>query len=300
MSLTENLESLAKRLPPRVARGAKRIAVYPRYFHQARASRRGFREFGRLYPQKLLFVAGLPKSGTTWLERMLSSYPGFHDVLIPNATSHELATGGSHDYELPSETLSRFENMLVVAKMHIHGSPHNVQVLRRAGVKYVVLYRDLRDVAVSHVFYVRQTPWHPEHPLYSKLSVEAGLGLFARRTLAPFADWVRSWHENADSDRSLFIRYEDMLADTRAVMTQVAEHFQLDSSDETIASIVHTHSFDRLSGGRTPGQMESQSFFRKGVSGDWMTYYTPELRAAYKNEIGTFLIDFGYERDLSW
>jgi hypothetical protein len=300
MNATQGLESLAKHLPPPIAREGKRLAVYPRYLQQRRACRRGFHEFGALYPQKVLFVAGLPKSGTTWLERMLSSYPGFGDVLIPDVASYELATGGSHDYDLPSEIFSRFENMLVVTKMHVHGSPHNVRVLRAAGVRYVVLFRDLRDVAVSHVFYVRQTPWHPEHRLYARLSVEAGLELFAERTLLPFADWVRTWHENADPEMSLLIRYEDMLSDIRTVMRRVAEHFELNSSEETISSIVRTHSFQQLSGGRSRGQVDRQSFFRRGVSGDWRTYFTPTLKDMYKRRLETFLIDFGYERDLSW
>jgi Sulfotransferase domain len=300
LSATQSLEAVSKRLPPPLARGAKRVAVYPRYFHQRRACRRGFRKFGVLYPQKVLFVAGLPKSGTTWLERMLSSYPGFHDILIPAVTSHEYVSGGSHKYDLPSEIFSRFENMLVVTKMHVHGSPHNVRVLRAAGVKYVVLYRDLRDVAVSHVFYVRQTPWHPEHPLYAGLSVEAGLDLFADRTLVSFVDWIRSWNENADPDMSLHLRYETMLSDTPAVMRCVAEHFELNGSEETISSIVRAHAFHQLSGGRAPGQTNTKSFFRKGLSGDWRTYFTPALKETYKRRVGSFLIEVGYERDLSW
>jgi hypothetical protein len=300
MSVTQTLESLAKRLSPPIARGAKRLVVYPRYLHQTQACRRGFRKFGPLYPQKVLFVAGLPKSGTTWLEKMLSSYPGFHDVLIPSVASYEFASGGSHDYDLPPEIFSRFKEMLVVTKMHVHGSPHNVRVLRAAGVRYVVLYRDLRDVAVSHIFYVRQTPWHPEHPLYAGLSVEAGLQVFADRTLLPFADWVRSWHNNADAEMSMLIRYEDMLANAQGVMTSVAEHFELNNSDKMISSIVTAHSFQQLSRGRTRGQMSSKSFFRRGVSGDWMRYFTPTLKETYKRRIGTFLIEFGYEHDLSW
>jgi hypothetical protein len=40
--------------------------------------------------------------------------------------------------------------------------------------------------------------------------------------------------------------------------------------------------------------------FRKGIAGDWKNYFTPELKETYKESIGKFLIEFGYERDLSW
>lgn len=293
--------SLAKLyLPPPLARGAKRLAVYPRYVAQARACRGGFRRFSHLYPQKVLFIAGLPKSGTTWLKKMLSSYPGFHEILIPDVAAYELATGGSHDYDLPPDIFSRFEEMLVVTKMHVHGSRHNVEALRAAGVKYVVLYRDLRDVAVSHFFYVRQTPWHPEYPVYANLAVPEALATFAQRTLLVYVDWVRSWHEHRDPKMSLDLQYERMLSDTTAVMTGVAEHFQLDSSPEAVGRIVEKHSFRGLSGGRSRGQESESSFFRKGVAGDWKNYFTSELKETYKELIGDFLIEFGYEQDHSW
>ena len=301
MSVARWIERLAKRsLPPPLARVAKRVAVYPRYWAQAQACRGGFREFGHLYPQRVLFVAGLPKSGTTWLKKMLASYPGFHELLIPDVAAYELATGGSHDYDLPSDMFSRLADMLVVTKMHVHGSPHNVAVLRAAGVKHVVLYRDLRDVAVSYVFYVRQTPWHPEYPTYAGLSVPEGLATFAERTLEPYIDWVRSWHENRDPELSLELRYEQMLSDPAAVMTRVAEHFQLDSSPETVGKVVDKHGFQELSGGRGQGQESASNFFRKGIVGDWRNHFTPDLKQRYMRLAGDFLIEFGYERNHSW
>jgi len=248
----------------------------------------------------VLFIAGLPKSGTTWLKKMISSYPGFTEVLIPDVATYELATGGSHDYDLPVDMFLRFEGMLLVTKMHVHGSPHNVEVLREAGVRYVVLYRDLRDVAVSHFFYVRQTPWHPEYPLYSRLSVQKGLAVFADRTLLAYTEWVRSWHRNRDREMSLVLRYEQMLSDPFVALTQVAEHFELDSSPETIDRIVEMHRFQRLSGGRGQGEESTTSFFRKGTAGDWKNHFTPELKETYKKNIGDFLVEFGYEQDHVW
>lgn len=289
------LQSLAKSLPPPVARAAKRIGVYPRYYRQALACRAGYRAHGTRYPHPVLFVAGLPKSGTTWLKRMLASYPGFHELLIPDVAAYELHTGGSHDYDLPDDTFRRFDRMLVLSKMHVHGSPHNAALLRAAGVPYVVMYRDLRDVAVSHYFYVRQTPWHPEHPFYARLALPEALIAFAQRTAPAYAGWLRLWQANRDPALSLVLRYEDLLADTHAELTRVADHFGLDSSPATIAAVVAQHSFSRLSGGRTAGQSDAGSFFRKGVAGDWRNHFTPELNALYQEIVGPEPVEFGYE-----
>ncbi|MHC4947860.1 MAG: sulfotransferase domain-containing protein [Planctomycetota bacterium] len=300
MSKQKRLESVARALPPWAGRLGKRLAVWPRSWSQARACRRGFRACADRYPRRILFIAGLPKSGTTWLEKMVSSYGGFHEYLLPDVARHELATGGSHDYELPDDLFARLEGMLVLTKMHVHGSPHNARVLREAGVPYVVLYRDLRDVAVSNFFYVRNTPWHPEHPHYRRASVEAGLLLFAERTLPAYVEWVRSWHANRDPELSRVVRYEQMLADPVAIMTSVADHFGLDASPETVRSVVDAHSFQRMSGGRDAGEASDRAFVRKGVAGDWVNHFTPAVRAAYGRVIGDFLVEHGYEPDLGW
>lgn len=301
MSAYPRLESLARRfLPPVLARTAKRFMVHPRARKQAAACRAGFERYGDRYPHPVLFVAGLPKSGTTWLERMLGSYPGYHEYLIPDVAAHELRTGGSHDYDLPEDMFRRFDRMLVLTKMHVHGSPHNVRLLHEAGVPYAVLHRDLRDVAVSNHFYVRNTPWHPEHRHHAGRTLAEGLRVFADRTLPAYVDWVRSWMTNHDPARGIILRYEEMLTDTAGCMTRLARHFGLDDDPETIAGIVDRNSFRRLSDGRDRGQSSDSSFFRKGVAGDWRNQFTPELKDLYRERIGDFLIEVGDEEDHAW
>jgi hypothetical protein len=300
MSITPTLERMARAAPPPVARLAKRVAVHPRYWLQRRRAGRAFRRHAERYPHRILFVAGLPKSGTTWLERMICGFPGFHEVLIPEVARYELATGGSHDYELPEDMFGRFRGRLVLSKMHVHGSAHNVEVLRRAGVRYVVLYRDLRDVAVSYYFYVHRTPWHPEHPVYRSLDAAEGLEQFARTTLPAYMRWVRSWHANRDPAASIEIRYEQMIRDAAGTLRQVTDLFQLEASPALVDEIVARHSFQRLSGGRAPGHDKAGSFFRKGVAGDWKNHLTPQLRELYRGVLGDFLIEFGYETGPDW
>jgi hypothetical protein len=294
------MEQLARRLPPPLTRAMKRIAAYPRFWLRARRSRRGYRHYGDRYPQPLLFVAGLPKSGTSWLERMLASYPGYELILPPQVTAYELDHTGSEFYELPAGLFRGWRHMLAITKMHVHGSAHNVRVLRDAGVRYVVLYRDLRDVAVSYYFYVRNTPWHPQYERYQDLAPQDALLAFGTETAATYAAWVRSWDTHRDPQASLMLRYEDLLQDPAARMTTVARLFQLDDAPETIAAIVEEHAFRRLSGGRVQGQTNPDSFFRKGVAGDWRNYFSPALRHLYKDQIGDFLVAYGYEKDDNW
>jgi hypothetical protein len=234
------------------------------------------------------------------MERMLSSYRGYREIMIPEAIEYEVENGGSHDFSLPADLFERLNRMLAVLKLHAPGSPHNAQVVGDAGVPYLIMYRDLRDVAVSHVFYVQRTPWHPEHPAYKGLSIEDGLHRFGETLLPEFVNWIRSWHSNRDPEKSLVVRYEELLADTTATFREVARLFELQDDLDTIESIVEAHRFENLSGGRDRGEDADDSFFRKGVSGDWQNHFTPQLKTQYKEVVGQALIDFGYETDMDW
>jgi hypothetical protein len=296
----KKLESIARKLPPWATRFGKRVTVPMRGRDQLKACKKGFKEFGTRYPQPILFIAGLPKSGSTWIEKMVASYAGYHEYLLPAIAKHELATGGSHDFEMPIGMFDNMREMLVLTKMHCHGSVNNVKILEDAKINYVLLHRDLRDVAVSYHFYVHNTPWHPEHKRHHNKSVQEGLSVFAIRMLPAYIKWVHSWKNNANPEHSIQLRYEDMLADPIAGMTNVATLFELDNSIETITAIVEKHSFKNMSGGRSSGESSITSFARKGVSGDWKNHFTPELREQYGRLLSDFLIENEYETNDSW
>ncbi|MEE2912291.1 MAG: sulfotransferase domain-containing protein [Planctomycetota bacterium] len=297
---SKNLETIARKLPPWTTRLGKRIAVHKRAHDQLAACKKGYKKYGDQYLQPILFIAGLPKSGSTWIEKMVASYPGFHEYLLPAVAKYELITGGSHDFELPIDMFKPLKNMLVLTKMHSHGSPNNIKVLHEAGIHYVVLYRDLRDVAVSYHFYVQNTPWHPEYKHHCKATIQEGISIFANRMLPAYIKWVRSWKQNANPKFSIQLRYEEMLVDPIAGMTRVATLFNLDSSPETIGKIVEEHSFNKMSGGRSRGDSSETAFVRKGVVGDWKNHFTPQLREQFGKLIAELLIETADEEDDSW
>ncbi len=288
------LDWFAKRcLPPTVARRAKLIASVPRYHLHRRACRRSWAAHGDRYPHHLLFVAGLPKSGTTWVERMLSSIPGYSSILIPEVTRYELAHGESHTFELPHDFVSRFDRMLAITKMHVHGSIHNCRVLGDGGVPHAIVHRDLRDVAISHIHYVCSTPWHPEHRAYADLGIEQGLRHFGETLLGPYADWVRGWHRHRNPAISTIVTYEEMLNDPSSSLTRIVETFRLPLDLHQIEEIVAAHDFRRMSGGRRPGQERADAFVRSGTTGGWRRHFTPTIESRYREVLGEFPTDLG-------
>lgn len=283
-----------KSIPAFAAPLAKQMIAWPRYYTQLKKSRSQYHLYKHLYPQTTLYVAGLPKSGTTWFEKMLGSFPGFSEVMIPEAVRYEQQHGESHSFELPVNLFQRFHNALVVLKLHAHGSAHNIDVLQRNRINYVVMYRDLRDVAVSHVFYVKRTAYHPEHKVYKTMTTQQALYHFAGTLLPQFIDWVNSWYAHAQSPQSLIIRYEDLLADPYNTMQQVVKHYGIHTTDDSLQTIIKQNSFEQLSGGRSKGQADTSSFFRSGTSGDWKKHFDGPLTRLYNERLSQFNAQYGY------
>jgi hypothetical protein len=181
---------------------------------------------------------------------------------------------------------------LYVMKMHSHGSKHNVNMLKQNNLNYCILYRDLRDAAVSHYFYVRSTPWHPEHQDYYKLDIKEGMIYFSETRLDEWSKWIKSWKDNRDKKRSIEIKYEDMLNKNFETFKKVVKLFNLDDSEKMISSIVEKNSIGR--------KRKEESFFRKGIAGDWKNYFDEEIKILFKKKIANLLIELGYESDTNW
>ena len=139
---------LIRKLPRPVATFARDSLVYPRYWWHAFKCMRGYQQYGRQYKRNVLFVVGIPKSGTTWLEQMLGSYHGYSELLIPEASL------GSDMFVLPENTFTRMRHMLVVMKMHLGATGHRADTSGSIEIAYPVLYRDVRDICISSYNYL--------------------------------------------------------------------------------------------------------------------------------------------------
>ena len=68
----------------------------------------------------------------------------------------------------------------------------------------------------------------------------------------------------------------------------------------TLDEIVEMKSFKKLSGGRTRGEEDASSHFRKGEPGDWANHFTKQHKEAFKDRFNEVLVKLGYEDDASW
>ena len=96
------------------------------------------------------------------------------------------------------------------------------------------------------------------------------------------------------------VKYEDLLENGGHEVKRLLEFLEVDSGDETVRRCIKSTSFEKMSGGRKPGDEDPASFFRKGIAGDWKNVFNERDRQAFKEEAGELLIKLGYEKDNDW
>lgn len=181
------------------------------------------------------------------------------------------------------------------------------------GYRAIHIVRDGRDVAVSgffHVYRNRAAEGDEPSPLVRRVEkvLEGGGGrLFTDEHLRFRA---QSWNDvttavdgllrPALGERYLLLRYEDLLADTRASIERTFAFVGVGCSPQLVSDILEATSFKKMSGGRRAGEQDPKSGRRKGQAGDWKNYFTPRDRALFAALAQPALERFGYEPDASW
>ena len=166
-----------------------------------------------------------------------------------------------------------------------------------------VVVRDLRDTMISLYFSYLKS--HSEldrsildaRTVISRLPLEEGLLYMMDGWLSPSARIQLSWKEAGFR----LVRYEDLIENDVELFEQLLiDECGLNVSAARLKSVVLANRFERYTQGRQRGQEETGHHYRKGVAGDWVNYFTPAIKQAFKARYGGLLVATGYERDLSW
>lgn len=69
---------------------------------------------------------------------------------------------------------------------------------------------------------------------------------------------------------------------------------------ERLLGIAWDHEFEKIAGGRSPGNEDPLSHYRKGTPGDWRNHFRPAHVAAFKARYPGLVPALGYEPDDDW
>ncbi len=282
-----------------------------------------------LLDKQIFFAGGMWKSGTSWFQALLDRHPEIscggeshflislkpalknaleeHNrrILAPqrNPFRHELQEPHPQlaepdlEYLLAGAILCSLQKQMGLKQVRAVGerSTENIRSFDLFAklfpdAKFMQIVRDPRDAGVSLWFQVRRQP--PPEPPGQMLALRDAVKNYAETWSAAVAQAIGfgARHPEAYCD----IRYEDLVAEPVPTFARICRFLGVDDDERVLRRCLEETSFERLSGGRTRGQENRDSFFRKGVFGDWKNHLDAETNAFVIDKAGTLMKNFGY------
>lgn len=276
------------------------------------------------------FLCGPPKSGTTWLQLLLDGHPAVNCageghltdwVLAPlrkllttyneqiernNALIYRERASHAGFSEGEFNAIARFIIDQRFTKLRLRKpdataygdkTPNYAYALGLLTAIYpasrcIFLVRDPRDSAVSMLHQTRRLEKHTGGRIYE-------------RDEDIFEGYLRKWvevgrlylrHRAANPGAAFHLRYEDLIADEPGALRSAFDFLGVSVDDATLEACGRAGRFEILSGGRSRGDADNTSFFRRGEAGAWRSELGDRAAELLTAEVVEVMAAFGYAR----
>ncbi len=178
-----------------------------------------------------------------------------------------------------------------------------IKALTRSGMASVFVYRDPRDMIVSHVFYATEMfPGHGMHRYYNdKLDsmekrINAAIGGvtesgFELKGVRARYDAYKDWLTEPEV---LCIRFEDLRLDQDNTFNRILEYLEENGFQ---SRFTRSDAINILGDELSP---HKSGTFRKGQPGSWREHFTQRNVDYFKQSAGELLVELGYEENNDW
>lgn len=251
----------------------------------------------------VLLGISFPKSGTHLLDQILL---GFANVAPYAKRIHSFYAeydGESGKKRNPQQALIWLDALRPcdIASAHLFARPEAIARVCTPKFAPYFIFRDPRDVVVSHVFYVTDMEArHVHHDYYQSLSdfnARLTVSILGRPDadiefpniadrFAPYLGWL-------DRPEVLTIHFEDLIHDRAATLTSIMEHLLNRVPLQATRYMI----LDSLETSINPKKSPT---FRSGKTGEWKKYFTEEHKKIFKEVAGDLLIRLKYEKNNDW
>jgi len=235
---------------------------------------------------EIILINEFPKCGATWMRRLLS------DILEIDKTKGNVSS---------------------TKKMGVLGPKSIIQRhwLQDKGVyKTIVMLRDPRDVFTSFYFYenyfIKNKCQQDKYGWDINDSDEKNLERYIIYKISNPADSTPGfsieefWNVYKSKENVLIIRYEDLLKYTKKEVVATLKYLGYENVDNSkIDRVIESNDMRNLKK-LDKNKSDKQSFYRKGISGDWKNNFTKEAKEYFKKTYGSLLIEMEYESDKNW
>lgn len=225
--------------------------------------------------RRVVVVGTAHRVGSTWLFNLLRDLGCLRDA-IDEAPAHlhryRALWPGAIDYGW----LARIRGWAILKG---HADPP-ATADEAALARFVTILRDPRDVLVSASFYCAHLPVE-QGGLGEAFRTLTPAQRMERLLLDPYPTLLAELERWQRTPYAIQVRYEALHSQPVAVLAGLAEKLALPVNRRQVKAVVARHEFARITG-RPPGQ-EADAAARKGIVGDWRTYFTDEMIQCFKS-----------------
>ena len=251
----------------------------------------------------ILLSISFPKSGTHLLDQILLGFSKVAPFSKRVHSFHAEYEGESGIKRAPEQALVWLDSLRPcdIASAHLFARPEAVdRVTSPAFVPYFI-FRDPRDVVVSHVFYVTDMEArHVHHEYYQSLpdfNARLKVSILGRPDtniefsniagrFAPYLGWL-------DQSSVLTLHFEDLINDRAATLTRIMEHLLARAPLQSPRELVLSAMEQAINPSKSPT-------FRSGKTGEWKKHFSDEHKRIFKDVAGDLLVKLGYEKNNDW
>lgn len=250
-----------------------------------------------------IFGNAMPKSGSHLLTQILCGLTSLGPVVDPGFPPVNRSEGNR------SLSLWAVQRNLLHMKPgdirygYIHAEDPFISILIQNNWATIFLYRDPRDMLVSHVFYATEMyEGHGMHSYYTEIlnSMEERLNAAIMGVTEPGYE-LASVKERYDSYRGwlnqpgiLCLKYEDLILNRESTLGRLLDY--IESRGFTLNKQRH-EAIGSLMNSIAP---RKSGTFRKGIPGNWREYFTDSNKTLFTQVAGDLLIDLSYEQNHNW
>ncbi len=275
-----------------------------------------------LRPENIVWVFSSGRSGTTWLRDMMKEMSGYSAWEEPRVGS---LFGGFYGNSGPNQLkarnyivaephrktwinsirnfvldgarvrfpeLSGTDHLVIKEPNGSEGAPLLMEALPESRMVFMV--RDPRDVVSSTLDGAREGHWLYEKSQNSAwkkdLKADNDPDEFIKGPARRYLQKVSKAKEayDAHKGRKVFVRYEELNADTLGTMRRIFSELELPVDEQELSRVVRKHSWDSI-----PEDRKGEGkFYRKASPGSWKEDLTPEQARTIEKITGPLLEEF--------
>ncbi|MBN2549648.1 MAG: sulfotransferase domain-containing protein [Anaerolineales bacterium] len=245
----------------------------------------------------------MPKSGSHLISQVIQGLPRIGPFVDPGFMPVTRSEDNSKLSE--QETLENLQRMQPgdIAYGYVKASEPFISALTQPGRATIFVYRDPRDMVVSHVFYATQMhKGHGMHRYYTETlqTMEERIEAAIRGVEEPGSELssVRDKYLGylgwLEQPAVLCLRFEDLILERQAALGRILNYLEgrggrLRLERQQAIAILEQAIVPKKSG-----------TFRKGKPGNWQEHFTAANKALFKELASDILIQLGYEQNNDW